>query len=158
MDWSFRGDGPPPILVKIAPDLTREDKIDIAAVALEQKLDGLIISNTTIQRPPEVASRPDGLEAGGLSGAPLMGPSTALLSEMYALTRGTIPLVGCGGVTSGQDAYAKIRAGASLVQLYTALVYQGAPLLPQIKMELARCLEEDGFSGVAEAVGADHAR
>jgi hypothetical protein len=72
----------------------------------------------------QVASRPDGLEAGGLSGAPLMGPSTALLSEMYALTRGTIPLVGCGGVTSGRDAYAKIRAGASLVQLYTALVYQ----------------------------------
>jgi len=148
--------GPPPILVKIAPDLTAQDKKDIAEVALAERVDGLIVSNTTIARPPEVSAHANGGEGGGLSGGPLMAESTALLSEMYRLTKGKVALVGGGGVTSGADAYAKIRAGASIVQLYTALVYQGATLLPNMKRELVQLLEADGFSSVAEAVGADH--
>jgi len=148
--------GPPPILVKIAPDLTEADKRDIASVALAHKVDGLIVSNTTIQRPGQVSQLKGGLESGGLSGKPLFASSTAVLSDMYKLTKGRIPLVGCGGVSNGREAYQKIRAGASLVQLYTALVYQGAELVPSIKKELAECLAADGFANVSEAVGVDH--
>lgn len=97
-------------------------------------------------------------QAGGLSGAPLMPLSTAVLSEMYTLTKGKVPLIGCGGVSSGKDAYAKIRAGASLVELYTAFAYEGPRLVPRIKQELAACLAKDGFTSVAQAVGADHKR
>ncbi len=143
-----------PVLVKIAPDLTPEDCADIAAVALDSGIDGLVVSNTTIARPDEL---PGGLaaEAGGLSGRPLMGPSTALLREMAERTERRLPIVGVGGVASGADAYAKIRAGASLVQLYTALVYQGPALVTAIKRDLADLLRADGFASVAEAVGAD---
>ena len=88
------------------------------------KVDGIIVSNTTVARPPAVAAHPHGAEMGGLSGAPLMESSTAVLSEMYRLTKGRIPLIGCGGVSDGKDAYRKIRAGASLVQMYTAFAYQ----------------------------------
>ena len=147
--------GRPPLLLKIAPDLTAEDRADIAEVALAQGLDGLIVSNTTIERPASLKSRFRG-ETGGLSGAPLFGPSTALLAEMYRLTSGRLPLVGVGGVSSGAEAYAKIRAGASLVQLYTGLVYQGPGLPRRILIELAALLRDDGFGSVAEAVGADH--
>ncbi|AWK87638.1 quinone-dependent dihydroorotate dehydrogenase [Azospirillum thermophilum] len=145
----------PPLFLKIAPDLTDEDKADIAAVALESGIDGLIVSNTTITRPPEIPE-PVRNEAGGLSGRPLFGPSTAVLKEMYALTGGRLPLVGVGGVSSGADAYAKIRAGASLVQFYSALVYGGPGLVQRMKTELAGLLRRDGFASVAEAVGADH--
>ncbi len=147
---------PPALLVKIAPDLTPEDEAGIAALAEEQSVQGLIISNTTIDRPASLTS-PAQNEAGGLSGAPLFGPSTALLARMYKATGGRIPLVGVGGVASGRDAYAKIRAGASLVQLYTALALQGPDLLLRIKRELAALLRADGFGSVAQAVGADHA-
>lgn len=145
----------PPLVLKIAPDLTAEDRADIAEVAMAQGLDGLIVSNTTIERPAGLRSRFRG-EAGGLSGAPLFGPSTALLAEMYRLTGGRLPLVGVGGVASGVEAYAKIRAGAALVQLYTGLVYQGPGLPRRILAELAELLRRDGFASVAEAVGADH--
>jgi dihydroorotate dehydrogenase len=145
-------EAPPPLLVKIAPDLQPEDKRDIAAVALESGIDGLIISNTTIARPPGLRSPHRG-EAGGLSGAPLFQPSTELLAEMYRLTQGRLALVGVGGVASGADAYAKIRAGASLVQLYSALVYEGPGLIGRIKRDLAQALRRDGFSSVAQAVG-----
>ncbi len=94
-------------------------------------------------------------EAGGLSGPPLLAPSTALLAEMRRLTQGRLPIVGVGGVASGADAYAKIRAGASLVQLYTALAYDGPGLVGRIKRDLAALLARDGFAGVADAVGAD---
>lgn len=144
-----------PLLVKIAPDLTSEDCKDVAAVAHNEKLDGLIVSNTTIARPDSLKSNLAG-EVGGLSGAPLFEPSTRLLGEMYKLTDGKIPLVGVGGISSGRQAYMKIRAGASLVQLYSALVYEGPGLLLRIKRELAECLRKDGFSSVAGAVGADH--
>ncbi|XP_065632973.1 dihydroorotate dehydrogenase (quinone), mitochondrial isoform X2 [Quercus suber] len=153
MQWGK--EGPPPLLVKIAPDLSKEDLEDIAAVALALCLDGLIISNTTVSRPDPVSENPVAREVGGLSGKPLFNLSTNVLKEMYVLTKGKIPLIGCGGVSSGGDAYQKIRAGATLVQLYTAFGYGGPALIPQIKAELAECLERDGFKSITEAVGVD---
>jgi dihydroorotate dehydrogenase len=148
-------DRPPPVLVKVAPDLTQDDKRDIAEVVVDGNVDGLIATNTTIERPPglEDAARS---EAGGLSGAPLLEPSTQVLSEFYELTGGRLPLIGVGGVASGADAYAKIRAGASLVQLYSALVFHGPALVRRINRDLAELLKADGFASVADAVGADH--
>jgi len=141
-----------PLLVKVAPDLTSEECEDIAQVALETGIDGLIVSNTTVERPPDLVSR-HAQEAGGLSGRPLFAPSTAILAEMYRLTQGRLPLIGVGGIASAEDAYAKIRAGASLVQLYTALVFTGPALVRQIKSGLATLLRSDGFASIAEAVG-----
>ena len=144
-----------PILVKIAPDLSEEQQADIAAVMLESKAQGLIIGNTTLARPSTI---PDDIaqESGGLSGPALFGPSTRLLAGMYKMTEGKVPLIGCGGVSSGLDAYTKIRAGASLIQIYTALVFEGPLVVQKIKRELAILLRRDGFGSVAEAVGADH--
>lgn len=119
----YGGAPPPPLVLKIAPDLTAEDLKDVARVALSRRVDGIIVSNTTLARPPPVAASPHGTEAGGLSGAPLFEPSTRVLSEVYALTHGRIPLIGTGGISSGHDAYRKIRAGASLVQVRTALIH-----------------------------------
>ncbi|KAL4561366.1 hypothetical protein LXL04_033531 [Taraxacum kok-saghyz] len=150
MQWGK--EGPPPLLVKIAPDLSKQDLEDIAAVALALQLDGLIISNTTISRPEVVHSNPVSEEGGGLSGKPLFKLSNDILKDMYILTKGKIPLVGCGGVSSGEDAYKKIRAGATLVQLYTAFAYGGPALIPQIKAELADCLERDGFKSINDAL------
>lgn len=151
--WAERGLSLP-ILVKIAPDLDDPARADIAAVALEHDLDGLIVSNTTIARPPTLtgASRD---ETGGLSGRPLFAPSTEILKDMHRRTEGRVPLIGVGGVASADDAYAKIRAGASLVQLYTALTYHGLGLLDDIKSGLAERLIADGHASVADAVGAD---
>jgi len=146
----------PPLLLKIAPDLTESDRADIAAVALNSGLDGLIVSNTTIARPPGLDPRFAG-EAGGLSGKPLFRPSTDLLAEMHRRTGGRLPLIGVGGIGSAEDAYAKIRAGASLVQLYTALVFEGPGLVGRIKRGLTTLLERDGFKNVSEAVGVDAA-
>jgi dihydroorotate dehydrogenase len=147
----------PPLLVKIAPDLSAAERADIAAVALATGIDGMIVSNTTIARPPELRSR-NAKEAGGLSGHPLFEPSTALLADIYRLTEGKLPLIGVGGIASARDAYAKIRAGASLVQLYTALVFAGPALLTEIKTGLTALLRRDGFGSVAEAVGVDHVK
>ena len=113
----------------------------------------MIVGNTTVAR-DGLTSRHRG-EPGGLSGRPLFARSTALLAEMYRLTEGRMPLVGVGGVSTGADAYAKIRAGASLVQLYTALVYHGPGLVGRIKAELAERLAADGYESVADAVGVD---
>jgi dihydroorotate dehydrogenase len=146
---------PPPLLVKLAPDLLDAQVESIVAVAEQQKLDGLVISNTTVARPPGLHGRA-AQESGGLSGRPLFAPSTALLRRIFALTGGLIPLIGVGGIASGADAYAKIRAGASLVQLYTALIYQGPDLVRRINRDLAALLQADGFGHVAQAVGADH--
>ena len=145
---------PPPLLVKIAPDLGAEERVDLAEAALAGGIDGLIIANTTVARPATLTS-PTAHEPGGLSGAPLFEPSTALLAEMYRLTSGKLPIIGVGGVASGADAYKKIRAGASLVQLYTALIFEGPGLVARIKEELAALLARDGFTSVAAAVGAD---
>ncbi|OVA04942.1 Dihydroorotate dehydrogenase [Macleaya cordata] len=163
MQWGE--EGPPPLLVKIAPDLSKQDLEDIAAVCLLlcklmltsfNNLPSQIISNTTISRPDPVTSNPVAEEAGGLSGKPLFNLSTNVLKDMYLLTRGKIPLIGCGGISNGEDAYKKIRAGASLVQLYTAFAYEGPALIPQMKVELAECLERDGFKSIHEAIGADY--
>jgi dihydroorotate dehydrogenase len=143
----------PPLLLKIAPDLTEEERGDLAEVALTSGIDGLVVANTTVTRPPGLRGGA-AHESGGLSGRPLFAPSTALLAEMHQLTRGKVPLVGVGGVASGADAYAKIRAGASLVQLYTGLIYHGPDLVGRIKTDLAALLRRDGFKSVAAAVGA----
>ena len=145
----------PPVFVKIAPDQTEDQMQDIAAVAASSGIDGIIIGNTTVSRPgnipPELAK-----ETGGLSGKPLFDLSTRVLATIYKLTGGKVPLIGCGGVSSGADAYAKIRAGASLVQVYSALIYQGPFLIPHINRELSELLQRDGFRSVGDAVGADH--
>lgn len=146
-------DPAPPLVLKIAPDLTEADKRDIAAVALAS-LDGLIVSNTTLARPESLQGSARA-ETGGLSGRPLFAASTDLLGEMYRLTEGRVPLIGVGGVEDGATAYAKIRAGASLVQLYTALIYHGPGLVKRIKRDLHDLLKRDGFTRVADAVGAD---
>ncbi|MFP6732030.1 MAG: quinone-dependent dihydroorotate dehydrogenase [Alphaproteobacteria bacterium] len=146
---------PLPLLIKIAPDLDEDGIADIAVVALQQAVDGLIISNTTTARPKDLESL-HGDESGGLSGAPLFDRSTALLAAMFQVTEGRIPLIGVGGVASGADAYAKIKAGASLVQLYTALIYEGPGLIDRIKADLAEALAGDGYTHLADAVGADN--
>jgi dihydroorotate dehydrogenase len=143
----------PPLLVKVGPDLDDGEIRDIAEVALATGVDGLIVGNTTVARPPTLKS-PHRSAPGGLSGKPLLGPSTACLAAMYRLIRGKIPIIGCGGIASGADAYAKIRAGASLVQLYSALVFHGPGLVGSIKRELAAYLRADGFACVRDAVGA----
>jgi dihydroorotate dehydrogenase len=141
-----------PLLLKIAPDLSAGECSDIAEVALDAGIDGLIVANTTVARPADLVSRYAG-EPGGLSGRPLFAPSTAVLADIYRLTRGRLPLIGVGGVASATDAYAKIRAGASLVQLYTALVFDGPSLVGRIKRELAELVRRDGFASIADAVG-----
>lgn len=145
----------PPILVKIAPDLEDTDLDAIADVAADEAVAGLIVSNTTIARPADLrgAARE---EMGGLSGKPLFGPSTDILRRVYAKTDGAIPLIGVGGIASAADAYAKIRAGATLVQLYSALVYRGPGLVSRITGELPALLRADGFDSLSQAVGADH--
>ncbi len=145
----------PPLLVKIAPDLDEGERADITDIVLKHGMDGMIISNTTIGLRDGLTSEFSG-EGGGLSGAPLFDLSTELLSDMYHLTKGKIPLIGVGGIASGRDAYRKIRAGASLVQLYSALVFHGPGLVRKIKLELTAALKKDGFSSLKDAIGADH--
>lgn len=143
-----------PVFLKIAPDLTDEDKADIAASVTGCGLDGLIISNTTIARAPDLKGA-SATEAGGLSGAPLFAPSTALLKEFYGAIGKDMPLIGVGGVSSGEDAYKKILAGASLVQLYTAMIYKGPSLAAEILRSLVQLSKGDGFKTISEAVGAE---
>ncbi|XGW03614.1 hypothetical protein V3C99_015081 [Haemonchus contortus] len=147
----------PKVLLKIAPDLAPAEKRDIAQVAMDRKygVDALIVSNTTISRPETLKSEFKN-EKGGLSGAPVRKISTDCVREMYKLTDGRIPIVGCGGISSGEDAYEKIRAGATVVQLYSALAFHGFPVIGKVKRELAELLKRDGFKNVSEAVGADH--
>ncbi|WP_306131864.1 quinone-dependent dihydroorotate dehydrogenase [Roseivivax marinus] len=144
-----------PVFLKIAPDLDAEGLKDVAEVALAHGADAIVATNTTLSR--------DGLrsthasETGGLSGAPLFGRSTRVLARLSQLTGGRLPLIGVGGIATGADAYAKIRAGASAVQLYTALVYEGIGLVPRIVQELDELLARDGFRSVADAVGTGRA-
>jgi dihydroorotate dehydrogenase len=144
----------PPLLVKLAPDLAPADLPDIVAACIDGGARGLVVSNTTLARPPGLRSHHAG-EAGGLSGAPLFASSTAMLARVARIAAGRLVLIGVGGVASGRQALAKLRAGASLVQLYTAFVLQGSALIPRLKRELLAALEEDGFASVAEAIGAD---
>ncbi|MFS8035822.1 quinone-dependent dihydroorotate dehydrogenase [Xanthobacter sp. AM11] len=144
----------PPLLVKVAPDLDDSALASVAQVAIGSGVDGIIMGNTTLARPAELKSPHRG-EAGGLSGRPLMVPSTERLAALRRMVGTRMPLVGAGGVSCGADAYAKIRAGASLVQLYSALVFHGPGLVGRIKSDLAARLKADGFASVADAVGVD---
>ena len=146
------GQGAKPILLKVAPDLDRQAREEIAAVVLSYPIDGMIVSNTTIGLRDQLTS-PHAEEDGGLSGAPLRDLSTKVLRDFYQLTNGQLTLIGVGGISCGQDAYDKIRAGASLVQLYSALTFQGPSLITKIKMELGELLAQDGFETLREAVG-----
>lgn len=143
-----------PLLLKIAPDLDGHAMDDIAQVSLASGIEGLIVSNTTLARPLDLKSASKD-EAGGLSGAPLFAPSTAILKAMRQRVGTKLVLIGVGGISSGAQVYAKIRAGASLVQLYTAFAYEGPPLIPRIKRELVALLSRDGFTHVSDAVGVD---
>jgi dihydroorotate dehydrogenase len=145
---------PVPLVVKIAPDATDDDLDDIVAVCRDLRLDGIIIGNTTLSRPASLRSERRG-ETGGLSGAPLTALSTEVLRKTARRVERQFPLIGCGGVGSGADAYAKIRAGATLVQLYSAMVFEGPPLVRRVKAELAALLARDGFASVSEAIGLD---
>ena len=140
-----------PIFLKIAPDLTPDDLAQIAEVALASGLSGIIATNTTLSR--EGLKSANRGEAGGLSGAPLFEKSTRVLAQLSQLTDGKLPLIGVGGISSAEHAYAKIRAGASAVQLYTAMVYHGLSLIPRIATGLDALLAQDGFNSVADAVG-----
>jgi len=144
---------PPPILVKVAPDLSEEERQAVAEVAIDHRLDGLIVSNTTISRPQSLRSA-HRAETGGLSGRPLRDLALAALADFHRLTQGKLVLIGVGGIESGIDAYRRIRAGASLVQVYSALVYQGPGLIPRLLDELESLLERDGFATLGGAVGA----
>jgi dihydroorotate dehydrogenase len=144
--------GMTPIFLKVAPDLAPADIDDIARAALDNRIDALIVNNTTIMR-PNLRSR-NGAEGGGLSGAPLAPLARQRLADFRAATGAAIPLISVGGIDSGAEVYARIRAGASLVQLYTALVYEGPGLPVRILRDLAALLARDGFASVAEAVAA----
>ena len=141
-----------PVFLKVAPDLEPADIDDIVEMALKHKLAALIVSNTTISRPP-LKSRYAG-ETGGLSGAPLKELALQRLKDFRAASGGKMALIGVGGIENAADAYARIRAGASLIQIYSALVYAGPGLAKQINCELARLLKADGFTSIADAVGA----
>ncbi|MBV8564053.1 MAG: quinone-dependent dihydroorotate dehydrogenase [Methylobacteriaceae bacterium] len=148
--------GPTPVLLKIAPDLTLADLDAIVAIARARRIDGLVISNTTVARspslPPERAR-----EHGGLSGRPLFAPSTQMLAHAFLRVEGRFPLIGVGGIDSAATAYAKIRAGATLVQLYTAFVFKGVGLIKGIKQGLVTSLVRDGYARLADTVGVDAA-
>jgi dihydroorotate dehydrogenase len=143
----------PPLLVKIAPDLSDAGLEAVVEAAVSYGVDGLIVGNTTIARPDTLRSV-HAAEAGGLSGAPLLAASTAVLSRVHRMAAGRLVLIGCGGVATGADVLAKLRAGASLVQLYTSFAYAGPALIPRLKQELLAAMRQEGFSSVAEAVGA----
>ena len=143
---------PRPVFVKIAPDLAPAALEQLVEVAVGCGVAGLIVSNTTLERPAELRGRHI-REAGGLSGPPLMTPSTAMLATAWRMARGRLALIGCGGVGSGRDVLAKLQAGAQLVQLYAAFAVHGPALIPRLRTELAAALRQEGFTSVGEAIG-----
>lgn len=150
---SERLDGDPPVFLKVAPDLEEGDHERIVRAALDNGIAALIISNTTITRPP--LSSPQSGEAGGLSGAPLRTLALDQLRRFYAVAGGDLPLIGVGGIASAADAWERIRAGASLVQLYSALVYEGPGLARRITDGLQALMQRDGFERIADAIGSE---
>jgi dihydroorotate dehydrogenase len=148
-----RGADGPPVFLKVAPDLEPADVDAIARIALDRRLGALIVANTTIAR-PALRSRHAG-ETGGLSGAPLRDLALQRLRDFRSATGGAIPLVGVGGIGSAEDAWARIRAGASLVQLYSAMVYEGPGLARRIVRGIERLMHRDGFNSIADAVGSE---
>lgn len=143
-----------PILLKLAPDLSDDDVNDIVSVILmkECRVDGLIISNTTIERSESLKSNIKH-ETGGLSGKPLNERSTKLIAKIYVLTKGQLPIIGVGGIFNGQDAFDKIAAGAIAIQIYTSLIFHGPPVVQKIKKELNDLLEAEGFVNIEQARG-----
>ncbi|TXG81978.1 MAG: quinone-dependent dihydroorotate dehydrogenase [Sphingomonadales bacterium] len=149
-----RGEAQTPLLVKVAPDLTPADVEDIAEVALDRGVDGLIVSNTTITRPMTLRAVARA-ETGGLSGAPLKPLALGMLRQFARATGGRLPLIGVGGIASGADVYERMRAGASLVQLYSALVYEGPGLAARMQRDLLALMDRDGVARLQDIFGAD---
>jgi len=149
--------GPTPVLLKIAPDLSLGDLDDVVGIARSRRLDGMIVGNTTVARPASLRDTALAKEAGGLSGAPLFPLATRMLAETYVRVEGAFPLIGVGGIDSGAAALAKFRAGAGLIQLYSALVFRGLGLIAEIKTALIAALERDGLDSLTELIGADAA-
>jgi dihydroorotate dehydrogenase len=149
--------GQTPILLKIAPDLSLGDLDDAVAIARTRRVDGMIVGNTTVTRPAGLRESDQAKEAGGLSGRPLLPLANRMLAETYVRVEGVFPLVGAGGIDSGASALAKIRAGASLVQIYSGLVFRGLALVAEIKAALLGALTRDGRSSLNDYVGADAA-
>src|ERR1700691_1595842 len=152
-----RNAGPTPVLLKIAPDLSLPDLDDVVGIARSRRVDGMIVGNTTVARPPGLRDPAAAKEAGGLSGAPLLALANRMLAETYVRVEGVFPLIGAGGIDSGKSALQKIRAGASLVQVYPGLVCGGLGLVAEIKNTLAAALERDRQSSLKEYIGADAA-
>lgn len=144
-----------PVLLKISPDLSENEVKEMAQTVIKSKIDGVIISNTTINEKGKLQSDLKN-EAGGLSGKPLFWQSNQILKLFYQETKGKIPLIGVGGITNGDDAYTKIKLGASLVQLYSSLVYEGFYLVEKIKKELDYLLKKDGFDNINQAIGIEN--
>ena len=149
--------GPTPVLLKIAPDLSLGDLDDIVGIARSRRADGMIVSNTTVTRPAGLHDVEKAGEAGGLSGRPLFALATRMLAETYVRVEGVFPLIGVGGIDSGAAALAKFRAGASLIQLYSALVFRGLGLVAEIKAALVAALERERLDSLSELVGLDAA-
>jgi dihydroorotate dehydrogenase len=146
-----------PVLLKIAPDLSLSDLDDVVGVARKRRMDGMIVSNTTVMRPPSLRDQAAAKEAGGLSGRPLFKLGTRMLAETFVRAEGAFPLIGVGGIDSGPTAIAKIKAGASLVQVYSGMVYRGMGLLHEIKADLAAALKRGHRDSLASMVGVDAA-
>ncbi len=149
--------GPTPVLLKIAPDLSLADLDDVVGIARSRRVDGLIVGNTTLARPASLRETRVAKETGGLSGRPLFPLATRMLAETYVRVEGVFPLIGAGGINSGAAALAKFRAGASLIQLYSALIFGGLGLVGEIKRALVAALDRDRLEGFSDLVGVDAA-
>jgi dihydroorotate dehydrogenase len=149
--------GDSPVLLKIAPDLSLTELDDVVHIARSRRVDGMIVANTTVARPSTLREQSRAKEQGGLSGRPLFRLSTRMVAEAYVRAEGAFPLVGAGGIDSGGAALTKIRAGASLIQLYSSLIYKGLGLVDDIKNDLASTLLRTGRDSLSEIVGADAA-
>ena len=145
----------PPLLVKLSPDLSDKELQDICQVLMQVKVDGIILTNTTTSRPDSLQS-PNKVETGGLSGRPLAARSTECIRHVYQWTHGQIPIIGVGGIFTAADVYEKLRAGASVVQVYSGMVYRGPGMITRLRHELDELLVRDGFSDIQEVIGLDH--
>jgi dihydroorotate dehydrogenase len=152
-----RNAGPTPVLLKIAPDLSLPDLDDIVGIARSRRVDGMMVGNTTVTRPKSLHDVEQAKETGGLSGRPLLPLANRMLAETYVRVEGVFPLIGAGGIDSGRSALGKIRAGASLVQVYSGLVFRGLGLVAEIKDTLLATLERDRQTSLVDYVGADAA-
>lgn len=153
-DLEMRGVAAKPILLKVAPDMADEHMRDVVHAAVDEGVAGIIATNTTLSR-EEVSNHRHAEEAGGLSGKPLEERSTSWIREIYQEVGNQVPIIGVGGIFTGDDAYRKIRAGASLVQVYTGMAYQGPGIAAAINKRVLKLMERDGFSHISEAIGAD---